>query len=451
MMEALSNPEGEAAILGAMLLEPKAVDAVADILGPADFSEPFFGFVFDAITANHNKGQSLNPLTIRPLLEDQPAFVELGGMSWLATIAESPLQALAAVPTARQVRELADRRRLVDGLQKAIEAANDHDRTAEELVELADSAISGARRTEESGEYSGASCLDLVINGFDEPVQGVTCGVIPSIDDLLGPLRPTHLVIGAGRPGMGKTATAISYALGAAARGHGVLFVSLEMAAEQLAERMAADLCLEQRIPYAAIRDRRLTPSQRMDVCRARDRIAALPLQILDKQGLTIGRLRTLIRRWARRFEARGQKLELVVVDYLQLLRTDKRMDRYEAVTEISRSLKEAAKEHGVAVLALSQLSREVEKRGDRRPQLSDLRESGQIEQDADAVLFFLRQEYYLTQGGEKLPSDPEYEAWSRSLEACRGRIEFICAKRRNGQTGSRTGDFLGTYQAVRG
>jgi replicative DNA helicase len=249
---------------------------------------------------------------------------------------------------------------------------------------------------------------------------------------------------------MGKTACALSYALGAAARGHGVLFVSIEMGAEQLAERMAADLCLDSRIPYADIRDRRLTSQQRMEVCRARDRLAAMPLQVIDKGGLTIGRLRILVRRWCRRFEARGQKLELVIVDYLQLLRADRKMDRYETVTEISKSLKEMAKDNNLAVFALSQLSREVEKRPDKRPQLSDLRESGQVEQDADAVLFFLRPEYYL-RTEEPAPNDPKHAEWQVALDKCQGRIELIAAKRRNGQTGSRVADFLGQFQAVRG
>ena len=450
-MIGLDNLAGEASILGAMLCEGKVIDAVADVLRPSDFSEPFFGHVYQTIVQEHVLGRSPNPITIRPLLEGQPAFADVGGMSWLADLTQSSLSVMAAVSTARQIRDLAERRRLVEGLQRAIEAAGDHGQSNDDLVALADSAISDTRGgAEGAGEYSGADCLGLVIDGFDEPLQGATCGVIQSIDDLLGPLRPTHLVIGAGRPGMGKTATALSYALGAAERGHGVLFVSLEMGAEQLAERMAADLCLDHHIPYAAIRDRKLSASQRMEVCRARDRIQKMPLQILDKHGLTIGRLRTLVRRWARRFAARGQKLEVVVVDYLQLLRPDTKMDRYEAVSEISRSLKEIAKENHLAVLALAQLSREVEKRPDKRPQLSDLRESGQIEQDADAVLFFLRHEYYLTQS-EKYPGEAGFEAWQAQVDKCRGRIEFICAKRRNGQTGSRVGDFLGAYQAVRG
>ena len=452
LTESMYNPDGEQAVLAAMLLEKRIIDDIADILDPADFGQPFFGHVYGLIIREHLAGRTANVLTIRPLLEGHEAFAAIGGMKWLAQLGGLMIAVMASKGTARHLRELAERRRLVAGLMETLEAANDPERRLEELIEVADQAISAARDSgEDAGEYCGGTALDLVIDGFDQKVTGVECGVIPSIDRLLGPMRPTHMVVGAGRPGMGKTATAISYALGAAARGHGVLFISLEMGAEQLAERMAADLCLDHRIPYDLIRDRQLSVGQKREVVRARERVAAMPLQILDRQGLTISRVRTLIRRWARRFAARGQKLELVIVDYLQLLRADRGMDRYEAVTEISKSLKEIAKEQNLAVFALSQLSREVEKRGDRRPQLSDLRESGQIEQDADAVLFFLRHEYYLRQESEPPPNDERHDKWQERLNACAGSIEFICAKRRNGQSGSLVGQFLGQHQAVRG
>lgn len=448
----IRNVEAEMAVIAAMLCEPVVIDRVAEVVAEDDFSEPFLGFVFGTILREAAAGRSLNPITIRPFVEKEPAFAELGGHGWLAAMGEARLAAVAAVENARQIAEFAQRRRLVAGLRETIDAAGDFDASIEKLIEQADGAVTAARgERDETFEYSGADCLDLVIGAFDETVRGVRCGIIPSIDDLLGPMRPTHFIIGAGRPGMGKTATAISYSLGAAARGHGVLFFSQEMAADQLGERMAADLCLNHRIPYEAIRDRTLSAEQKREVCRARGRLAEMPLQIIDKAGLTIGGLRMRARRWARRFAARGQKLELIVVDYLQLLRADGKMDRFEAVGEISRGLKELAKELNVAVFALSQLSRKVEERADKRPQLADLRESGQIEQDADAVLFFLRLEYYLLKESEPDLADPKREEWERRLRACQGRIEFICAKRRNGVEGSRFGDFLGHFQAVRG
>lgn len=449
----IGNVEAEMAVIAAMLCEPKIIDALADRLKSEEFVDLFLGYVYSLIIREHSLGRAATPITIRPLLESEPAFAELGGWNWLATLTGSvgAVSIISASSSASQITEFAQRRRLVEGLRETITLASDYDQPIAGLIEAADEAISAAREAgSDSAEYSGADCIRTVIDGFDQPITGTTCGNILSIDTLLGPMRPSHLVIGAGRPGMGKTATAISYALGAAAKGHGVLFVSLEMSADQLGERMAADLCLEHRIPHEAIRDRTLTDVQKREVCRAHSRLANLPLQIIDRGGLQVGRLRSIVRRWARRFEARGSKLELVIVDYLQLMRVDRKMDRFEAVGEISRSLKEIAKENDVAVFALAQLSRAVEQRGDKRPQLSDLRESGQIEQDADAVLFFLRQEYYLRLD-EPAEGTERREKWEKALNDCQGRIEFICAKRRNGRTGSLTGDFLYHYQAVRG
>lgn len=446
----ICNVDAEVSLISAMLCERKIIDAVADTLPAEDFADPFMGQVYGLIVREHSLGRTANPITIRPFLEGEPAFQELGGLSWLAELTSSTTSIIGAGESARQIAEFAQRRRLVSGLREAIAAAADYDQPIGTVIETADTAISSARSPGDAGnEFSAAQCLESVIAGFNEPVTGVECGIIPSIDQLLGPMRPSHLVIGAGRPGMGKTATAISYALGAAAKGHGVLFISLEMAAAELGERMAADLCLDHHIPYDKIRDRALNYEQQREVCRARTRLEDMPLQIVDRAGMSSAQLRTVARRWTRRFAARGQKLELVIVDYLQLMRADRKMDRYEAVTEISRSLKEIAKELGVAVFALAQLSRAVEQRADKRPMLSDLRESGQIEQDADAVLFFLRHEYYLRLAEPH--GDEDRVKWETALQKCQGGIEFICAKRRNGRTGSMTGQFLYHYQAVRG
>lgn len=451
-MTALANVEAEAALLGAMMQAPNLIDPVADTLSADDFSEPLHGRIFSAIVGHHSAGKLATPVTLRPMFERDAAMEEVGGPGYLAQLTGSGAGIVGARDFANQVRELSQRRRFVEGLQQAIEAASACDTPLDDLAVLADSAASAVRDAGEgAGEYSAAEALGLVIDGFDKPVTGATCGVIPSIDVLLGPLRPTHFVIGAGRPGMGKTATAVSYALGAAQRGHGVLLISLEMGAEQLAERMAADLCLDKRISYESIRDRTLSIDEKREVCRAHARIAELPLQILDKQGLTIGQIRSIVRRWKRRFAARGQKLELVIIDYLQLVRPDRKAaSAYEAVSEVSRTSKEIAKENDLCVFALAQLSRKVEERADKRPMLSDLRDSGQIEQDADAVLFFLRLEYYHRQA-EPEPRDPKRPEWERGLDACQGVIEFICAKRRNGRAGSRFGHFHADFQAVRG
>jgi replicative DNA helicase len=343
---------------------------------------------------------------------------------------------------------------MVEGLLATVTKAMDMEEPLELLAGEAEEAIASAMDERDIGrhERSAGEAAMAIVNTFDQAVAGVTCEVIPTLDKILGPIRPTHFDVGAGRPGMGKTAVAVSYARGAAKKGHGVLFFSLEMGGDELAERLLADDCFdEHRIPYEAIRDRKLDMIERREVCRAQERLAALPIQIIDKAGLSIGQIRSMVRRWRRRFAARGQSLDLVIVDYLQLVRGERRMDRIEVVSEVSRALKEIAKDNHLGVLALSQLSRAVESRADKRPQLSDLRESGQIEQDADAVLFLLRPEYYLRKEGEPIFGDPDYEEWQAKLEKCQGRIEFIVAKRRGGREGSAWGEFLGPYQAVRG
>jgi replicative DNA helicase len=278
---------------------------------------------------------------------------------------------------------------------------------------------------------------------------------IEALDNLIGPIRRKQLGILAGRPGMGKSALAAGYGRGAAHRGHGVLLISLEMSAEELGARIASDETFDgkgQPVPYALI-ERGL--QRREDIRRvqeARDRIAQIPLEIIDIGQATTGRVNALVRRWKRRMAARGVELELVVIDYLQKLRPNhKTRDRIEAVTEISQDLKSIAKDNDVAVLALSQLSRAVEQRADHRPQLSDLRESGQIEQDADLVLFLYRQQYYLEQLEPREEAGEERRKWEAAMEVCRGLLEFICAKRRQGQTGKAMGRFYGALGAVRG
>jgi replicative DNA helicase len=448
----LINVEAEAGLIGALLCDARIVDSVADTLSADDFHEQLFGTMFSVIVREQSMGRALNPVTLRPFFEDVAAFHEVGGFNWLAELTSHSTNLVGARGFATQIIELSQRRRLVDGLRETLDNAATLDTPLEMVAGEAEEAIAAAMndRSIENHERTAGAAVKAVIDSFDAPLTGVTCGHIPAIDRLLGPIRPTHFDVGAGRPGMGKTAFAVSYSLGAAKRGHGVLFFSLEMGSDELAERMIADECLDHRIPYEVIRDRTLDMIQRREVCRAQARINDLPIQIIDKAGLTIGQIRSMVRRWRRRFAARGQKLDLVIIDYLQLVRGDRRMDRIEVVSEVSRALKEIAKDEHLGVLALSQLSRKVEERADKRPQLSDLRESGQIEQDADAVIFFLRPEYYLRKEGEPVFGDPKHAEWHSKLEKCEGRIEFICAKRRGGREGSAWGEFLGTYQAVR-
>ena len=446
----LINFEIEAELLGGLMLDNASVDAVADLVTANDFSEAILGRIFDAIVHECSRGNRANALTLKGYFDRDKDVARLGGVSFLANLTGN-YAGMPLIETAKSVADLARRRTMRSGLMAVAEECSDLNVPATAIVTHADAAVSENAR-EAIHQPTGGECFDELIKSFDEDRHGVLCRQIPALDDLLGPLRPKQLIIAAARPGMGKTAVALSYSIGAAKAGHGVLFVSLEMSSTELASRMAADMCFDgtQGVPYSFIRDRELNNWQRRKVVEAGSAMHGLPLNVVDAGHLNTGRLAMLARRHARKLEARGHKLELIVVDYLQLLSPDSRgRSNYEAVSEVSKALKALAKEMGCAVLALAQLSREVEKRPDKRPQLSDLRDSGQIEQDADAVLFLLRQEYYLRQA-EPDPMEASRITWEQAMRDYAGKIEFILAKRRDGTAGNTVGEFHGAYQAVR-
>lgn len=450
-----ANLEAEAVLLGSLLIENGHFDAVADVLTAHDFFEPLHARLYQVALQEVMAGRPANPVTLKGKFADDPALNDLGGPAYLARLTGDP-SCFVCLPAelAALVKDLARRRALLAELHEAARACADENAPLPAIVDLLTEAL-----TEGSAdgmvELSGGACVEAHMRALAEGTGGVTCGRIPSFDKAVGALRAKHMVLLAARPGMGKTALAMSYSIGAARQGHGVLFVSLEMSGEELGGRAAADMCYgpagDGRVAYGAIRDGELTDWQRQRVSRAALELDAMPLTIIDAPSITPGRLLRLVKRQARRFEARGTPLQLVVVDYIQRMKPDRQMaKKYEEVSEISAALKDIAKETGVAVLALAQLSREVERRGDKRPILADLRDSGQLEQDADTVVFLLRQEYYHRQA-QPDPLAPEWPGWSDALERMTGEIEFIVAKRRGGETGSAKGEFHGAFQAVRG
>jgi replicative DNA helicase len=445
--------EAEAVLLGALMQNAKAVDAAADRVTAEDFSEPLMGRIFAAIVREHSLGRVANPVTLKPYFENDEALNSVGGIGFLARLT-SEASPIGTNDLANQVKELAQRRRLAESLSETIERASDWEVSIEELVDEADRAIVEVTQSNDGiHQPTAAECIGEVLDGFGVAESGVSCVSIPTMDRLLGPSKPKQLIILAARPGMGKTACALSYAIGAAREGHGVLFVSLEMSSTELGARMAADMCFDGQggVPFDVINSASANTDEQRAVARAALEMQELPFRVIDIGSIQIGRLGMMVRRHARRMAAKGQKLELVIVDYLQLVRPDHRTpSAYEAVSEVSRGLKAIAKTNGVAVMALAQLSREVEKRADRMPQLSDLRDSGQIEQDADAVMFLMRPEYYLKKE-EPSPSDPERLEWERAMSGVRNQLKFICAKRRNGPDGLGEGLFYGQFQAVRG
>lgn len=449
----IANVEAEGVVIAAMMIDAGQIDRIADIVQPEDFSEPLFGRIFRAARDCHYSGRASNGVAINGMFEGDEQYEAVGGRRFIAELTSNPVALIGSIDLAKQVADIARRRRMSEGLTEAISMAGDQSVSLSETVEHADTALTAASTGSSNiAQMTGTGCFDAMLNQLDSRDKGVTCKIIPPMDDLLGGARRKQLIILAARPGMGKTAVALSYSLGAAQNGHGVLYVSLEMSGAELGARMAADLCFNGHggVPYSALINQRVNDADRERLKHARRTMEDLPIEVIDASSLHVNRLNVMVRRYVRKFAAKGEKLELVVVDYLQLLSADKGKGAYEAVSQISRALKEIAKEHDVAVLALAQLSREVEKRPGCRPQLSDLRDSGQIEQDADAVMFLLRNEYYLLREKKEL-HDPKYMEWEQAMQQHAGKIEFICAKRRNGETGNATGAFHGAYQAVRG
>lgn len=446
------NIEAEAALIGALMIENDLIDAAADRVKAADFFEPLYGQIFDAMVGMRSLGQLANPVTLKPQFESHEGLKSLGGVGHLAMLTASGAGIIGARDFANQIAELAHRRRVLASLQEAVAAAQD---TATPMATLA-AAVEDA--VELSGDQSGTVEVNLMQASdmlFDEHHRGggIKCGNIPSLDKLWTGAKPKQLIIVAARPGMGKTALALSYSLGVAESGTGVLFVSLEMGAAEIAGRVLADrMSLSNAIEYKNIANGWLSQDEKQRLIRLSGELGNLPLQIIDQSNLRPSRLSALVRRWKRRFKARGVDLGLVVVDYLGLMSPDKDQgSRYENVTSISKALKQIAKEQDVPVIALAQLSREVEKRDNKRPTLADLRDSGSIEQDADRVLFLLREEYYLDQNKPDENDAGKMLVWTEAHEKVAGKIELILAKNRGGRVGSATAEFIGEYQVVRG
>lgn len=433
--------------------ESRLIDQVADALAADDFYEPLHQRIYQAILSEHSLGRRADPITLRPFFDQDEDMRSVGGPGYLIKLAGSIAVVIGAKGFAVQIRGLAQRRRAIDGLQQIVAAMADCSTEIDDVLADADGLLTGLNEPDAPTEVTAGQAVKAVIEQFSEPVTGTFCGVICDLDRLIGRVRRKKLVIIGGRPGMSKTATAISYALGAAELGHGVLFISLEMGADELGGRIVADAChrMGDAVPYEVINDRRPNREQTRQIARAHARVDALPLKLVDRGSLTPGQLDVLVRRYKRRFAATGHTLDLVIVDYLQLMKPDgKTGSRYEDVSEISRRLKQCAKTQDVAVMALAQLSRKVEERPDKRPNLADLKESGQIEQDADVVLFLYRAAYY-AELAKPDPRSPDMLEWERKYADIRDRLEFILAKRRDGRRGNALGYFFGEHQAVRG
>jgi replicative DNA helicase len=448
------NIEAEQSLLGAILVNNDAFYRVSDFLEARHFFEPIHQTIYETSGRLIRMGKVATPVTLKTFL---PADLDIGGMTvgqYLARLAAEATTIINAHDYGRTVYELSLRRDLIrigeDMVNVAFDAPVDFAPRAQiedaerRLYELA-----------ESGRYDGgfqrfaqalSVAVDMAARAFqrDGKLSGIATG-LRDLDTKMGGLQPSDLIIVAGRPGMGKTALAtnIAYNVARAYRGEpqadgttkavngGIVgFFSCEMSAEQLATRIIAE---RTGIPSSTIRRGGITEN---DFEKIRDysiELQSLPFYVDETGGLSISQLTARARRLKRQ---RG--LDVLVIDYIQLLQgSTKRVEnRVQEVTEITTSLKALAKELNIPVIALSQLSRQVENRDDKRPQLADLRESGSIEQDADVVLFVFREEYYLA-NKEPRAGTPEYEKWQLDMSLVHGKAEVIIGKQRHGPTGT--------------
>ncbi len=456
------NLEAEQALLGAILINNDAFDRVSDFLRPDHFSEELHKRIYDVASQLIRAGKVATPITLKTFLGD----TDLGGVTIPQYLARLAAEATAIINTedyGRTVYDLATRRDLILIGEDIVNGAYDApvDVSPRDQIEEAERKLYSIA---ESGRYDGGfmrfsdaltTAVDMAAKAFerDGGLSGVATGM-SDLDRMMGGLQASDLVIIAGRPGMGKTALATNVAFNIArayefrtkpdgnhetVNGGIVGFFSLEMSSEQLATRIIAE---QAQVASYKIRRGDITEQDFHRIAEAAREMQQVPFYIDQTGGISIAQLTARARRLKRQ---RG--LDLLVVDYLQLLSGSKSKgdNRVQELTEITTGLKALAKELNVPVVALSQLSRQVESRDDKRPQLSDLRESGSIEQDADVVLFVYREEYYLK---NKQPREgtEEFLTWQQDMERAYGRAELIIGKQRHGPTGTVELAFEGEY-----
>ncbi|MEP1520124.1 replicative DNA helicase [Ascidiaceihabitans sp.] len=455
--------EAEQQLLGAILTNNDVYDRAASIIGPKHFYEPVHARIFDIAAARIAKNNLASPVTLKSFMEDDEGLKQLGGPAYLARLAGAAISSYAVRDYAQMIYDLSTRRDLIllgrDISAKAarIDVASE---PREQIVEAEQHLYKLAEQGQvESGFQSFLKAVTDAVNVANAAYQrdgglsGVSTGLI-DMDKKLGGLHRSDLLILAGRPSMGKTslATNIAFNVAKAYRrgltadgtegavdGGVVGFYSLEMSAEQLAARILSEAS---EIPSQQIRSGDMTEGEFRRFVDAAKALEACPLFIDDTPALPISQLAARARRLKR-----THGLDLLIIDYLQLVRgTGRSENRVNEISEITMGLKAIAKELDIPVIALSQLSRQVENREDKRPQLSDLRESGSIEQDADVVMFVFREEYYKER--EK-PGDHDLEAmaaWQEEMERLHGRAEVVIGKQRHGPIGTVDLSFEGRF-----
>jgi replicative DNA helicase len=449
-----SNLEAEQALLGALLVNNDVYDRVAGLVQPEHFFDPVHARIFEVAADRIKKNALATPVTLKAFFEGDAGLAALGGPAYLARLAGAAITIFAARDFAQLVYDLAIRRELIvlgQGIAEKAARVEVESEPKDQIVE-AEAALYqlGEQGKVDKGFQSFRRALrdavDVANAAYlrDGGLAGLSTGFI-DIDRRLGGLHPSDLLILAGRPSMGKTALATNIAFNiarsyrrgtrpdgseGAIEGGVVGFFSLEMSSEQLAARILSEAA---RVPSHQIRHGDMTEEQMRAFIEAAKELENCPLFIDDTPALPISTIAARARRLKRQ-----HGLDALFVDYLQLARpaSSRSEGRVQEVSEITQGLKAIAKELNIPVVALSQLSRQVEQRDEKRPQLADLRESGSIEQDADVVMFVFREEYY-HERLEPPQNDPKYADWQTRMSDLHGRAEVIIGKQRHGPIGT--------------
>ena len=449
-----SNIEAEQALLASILVSNDIYDEISNLVDASQFFDPVHSKIFETIETLIAKGLLANPITLKNYFENHEGLKELGGQEYLIKITKFSTSTKQAIDYAKIIHEMHVMRELVKISENLLYdvSNNKTDISSENLIENAEKSLF---ELAERGHFNQSfakfekaltQTIEMAKKAYDneEGIVGVPTG-LSKLDDRLGGLHNQDLVIIAGRPSMGKTSLATNIAFNAAKNiqkksiKSSVAFFSLEMSSEQLSTRILSE---QARIKSNDIRRGKISEKEMMQFIDTSKNIMDLPLYIDETPAITIAALSNRARRIKRLFG-----LDLVVIDYIQLMRASgkKNDGRVQEISEITQGLKALAKELNVPVLALSQLSRAVEQRDDKKPQLADLRESGSIEQDADVVMFVYREEYYLERKEPRVGS-VEHAEWQTKMNDILGLAEIIIGKQRHGPTGNVKVEFESMY-----
>ena len=439
-----NNIEAEQAVIGSILVTNEIFDEINLILSSNNFYDPIHQKIFSAIENLIFRGMLANPITLKNYFEDEKD--DLNVPDYLVKVTKFSTSIRQAVEYSKIIYDMFVRRELIKISENTIDTAklNDLSTTGQDIIEDSEKLL--YELAEKGSSYSSLISFDKALRQTidmasaayknEEGIVGVPTG-LRDLDDRLGGLHKSDLIIIAGRPGMGKTALATNIAFNAAQKLQdsgkekaSVAFFSLEMSSEQLSTRILAE---QSKIKSNDIRRGRISDEQFDRFLETSKNISELPLYIDETPALTIAAMSNRARRIKRL-----HGLDLIIVDYIQLMRgsLNYKDGRVQEVSEITQGLKAIAKELSIPVVALSQLSRQVEQRDNKKPQLSDLRESGSIEQDADVVMFVYRESYYL-ENKEPKPATVEHAEWQAKMNEVSNLAELIIGKQRHGPTGN--------------